>query len=99
MNEEAHMRRFIIGTGMIIAVAASPAWALFETNKELISNAKINVEDAIRNAIKEVPGRAAEADLGKNDGKTVWKIEIIDKNNKSQTVYVDAQTGMAKLEK
>lgn len=92
------MKKFIL-TGMAVAIAASPAWALFETNKELISNAKINLEDAIRSAIKEVPGRAAEADLGKNDGKTVWKIEVIDKNNKSQTVYVDAQTGLAKLDK
>jgi len=92
------MKKLIL-TSMALAIAAGPAWALFETNKELISGAKINLEDAIRSAIKEVPGRAAEADLGKNDGRTVWKIEVIDKNNKSQTVYVDAQSGMAKLDK
>jgi uncharacterized membrane protein YkoI len=93
------MKKILVTSMIIGAVAATPAWALFETNKELISNAKINLEDAIRNATKEVPGRAAEADLGKSDGRTVWKIEIIDKNNKSQTVYVDAQTGIAKLDK
>ena len=93
------MKKMILASIMMAIAAAGPAWALFETNKELISSAKINLEDAIRSAIKEVPGRAAEADLGKNEGKTVWKIEVIDKNNKSQTVYVDAQTGMAKLEK
>lgn len=75
------------------------AWALFETNKELIANTKVPLEEAIRNAIKTVPGKAAEADLGKDEGRTVWKIEVIDQNNKSQTVYVDAQSGMTKLNK
>jgi uncharacterized membrane protein YkoI len=46
-----------------------------------------------------VPGKAAEANLGKDDGRTIWKIEVIDHNNKSQTVYVDAQTGLAKIDK
>jgi uncharacterized membrane protein YkoI len=92
------MKKVIIASVMVI-VASNPAWALFESNKELLSGAKINLEDAIRSAVKQVPGRAAEADLGKSDDKTVWKIEVIDKNNKSQTVYVDAQTGIARLEK
>ena len=80
-------------------LVAGSAWALFETNKELIAGAKISLEEAVRSAIKAVPGKAAEADLGKDDGRTVWKIEIIDHNNKSQTVYVDAQTGMARFNK
>ena len=93
------MSRLIMSTIVIGALAASPAWALFETNKELIAGAKIPLEEAVKNAIKAVPGKAAEADLGKDDGRTIWKIEIIDHNNKSQTVYVDAQTGMTKLNK
>ena len=88
----------IILMGLVIGtMAAGPAWALFETNKELVASSKITMEDAIRSAIKAVPGKAAEADLGKDDGRTVWKIEVIDNTNKSQTVYVDAQTGMAKM--
>jgi uncharacterized membrane protein YkoI len=84
---------------VVSALAAGPAWALFETNKELVASAKIPMEEAIKSAIKAVPGKAAEADLGKDEGRTIWKIEIIDNNNKSQTVYVDAQTGMARLNK
>lgn len=93
------MLRLIISTIMVGTLAASPAWALFETNKELVAGAKVPLEEAVKSAIKAVPGKAAEADLGKDDGRTIWKIEIIDHNNKSQTVYVDAQTGMAKLNK
>ncbi|HET7909707.1 MAG TPA: PepSY domain-containing protein [Nitrospira sp.] len=93
------MRRLILPTVIATSLAAGSAWALFETNKDLIASAKIPLEEAVKSAIKVVPGKAAEADLGKDDGRTIWKIEIIDHNNKSQTVYVDAQTGMARLTK
>jgi uncharacterized membrane protein YkoI len=97
--KEVTMSRFMISVLIAGVLAAGPAWALFETNKELVANVKVPMEDAIKSAIKVVPGKAAEADLGKEDGRTIWKIEVIDHNNKSQTVYVDAQTGMAKLNK
>jgi uncharacterized membrane protein YkoI len=90
----------MIVSGMLIGTLASgPAWALFETNKELIAGAKISMEEAIKSATKAVPGKAAEANLGKDEGRTIWKIEVIDHNNKSQTVYVDAQTGVARMNK
>lgn len=93
------MKKIMLMSAITVAMMSGQAWALFETNKELIANTKVPLEEAIRNAIKTVPGKAAEADLGKDEGRTVWKIEIIDQNNKSQTVYVDAQSGMAKLNK
>ena len=93
------MLRVVISTLTALVLAAGPAWALFESNKELVAAAKIPLEEAVKSAIKVVPGKAAEADLGKDDGRTIWKIEVIDHNNKSQTVYVDAQTGMAKMNK
>ena len=93
------MLRVAISIIMLGVLAAGPAWALFESNKELVAGAKIPLEEAVKSAIKAVPGKAAEADLGKDDGRTIWKIEVIDHNNNSQTVYVDAQTGMAKMNK
>ena len=93
------MLRLIMSVIIVGTLTAGPAWALFESNKDLIASAKVPMEDAVKSALKAVPGKAAEADLGKEDGRTIWKIEVIDHNNKSQTVYVDAQTGMAKLNK
>lgn len=93
------MLRLILSAMIIGTMSVGPAWALFETNKELIADAKISMEQAIKSAVKAVPGKAAEADLGKDGDRTIWKIEVIDHNNKSQTVYVDAQTGMARLNK
>ena len=91
-------KRFLAAVVSVTLIAGS-AWALFETNKELIAGAKISLEEAVKSAVKAVPGKATEADLGKDDGRTIWKIEVIDHNNKSQTVYVDAETGMARLNK
>ena len=93
------MLRLMMSVAVVSALAAGPAWAIFETNKELVASAKIPLDEAVKSAVKIVPGKAAEADLGKDDGRTIWRIEVIDHNNKSQTVYVDAQTGMAKLNK
>ena len=93
------MLRLVLSAMIMGALAAGPAWALFETNKELIAGAKISMEEAIKSAVKAVPGKAAEAELGKDGDRTIWKVEVIDHNNKSQTVYVDAQTGMARLNK
>lgn len=84
---------------LVSGMLASPAWALFETNKELVSTAKITLEEAIHHALKSVPGKAVEAEIGKEDGRTVYEIEIVDVNNKTQKVYVDAQSGQAKIHK
>jgi uncharacterized membrane protein YkoI len=84
---------------LVSGILASPAWALFETNKELVSTAKITLEEAIHHALKSVPGKAVEAEIGKEDGRTVYEIEIVDVNNKTQKVYVDAQSGQAKIHK
>ena len=90
----------LIAITLISGALASPAWALFETNKELISTAKITMEEAVRAAAKAVPGgKVVEAELGKEDGRTVYEIEVIDANKKTQKVYVDAQTGTAKVNK
>ena len=42
---------------------------------------------------------AVEAEIGKQEGRTVYEVEIIDSNNKEQKVYVDAQSGQAKIDR
>jgi uncharacterized membrane protein YkoI len=90
--------RKIIAMALLSGVMASPAWALFETNKQLAATATVTLEDAVRHALKAVPGKAVEAEIGKEDGRTVYEVEIIDSNNKTQKVYVDAQSGQAKID-
>lgn len=88
----------MIAIALLSGVIASPAWALFETNKQLASTATVTLEEAVKHALKVVPGKAVEAEIGKQDGRTVYEVEIIDSNNKEQKVYVDAQSGQAKID-
>lgn len=93
------MKQIVMGAALAGAMLTSPAWALFETNKELAASAKITLDEAVKQAVKAVPGKAVEADIGKEDGRTVYKVEIIDTNNKTQKVYVDAVNGQAKIDR
>ncbi len=89
----------MIAIALLSGLMASPAWALFENNKQLAATATVTLEDAIRHALKAVPGKAVEAEIGKEDGRTVYEVEIIDSNNKTQKVYVDAQSGQTKIDR
>ena len=88
----------IIAMALMSGVLASPAWALSETNKQLASTATVTLEDAVRHALKAVPGKAVEAEIGKEDGRTVYEVEIVDANNKTQRVYADPQSGQTKID-
>ena len=95
-----HTRTSIIAAGVLaLGILSSPAWAMFESNKTLAGSASIPLEDAVKKALAVVPGKAVEAEIGKEDGKTCYEIEIVDRNNKTQKVYVDANTGQAKIDK
>ncbi len=49
--------------------------------------------DAIKAAEKARPGKAVEVNMGKDDGRVVYKIEMVDANKKTFKVYVDAKDG------
>jgi uncharacterized membrane protein YkoI len=94
------MRALIAVLTLAVTMSVTPAWALFETNKELSASARITLEQAIRTAVQTLPGKAVEAQIGKEDGRTVYEVKIIDSQDKTRTVYVDAQTGQTmKVEK
>jgi len=88
-------------TALFIAslIGSSSAWALFETNKELANSATVPMDKAVQTALTAIPGKAIDAELGKEEGRTVYKVEIIDTADKSRKVYVDAQTMAVTIEK
>ncbi len=77
----------------VLSVSIVPAWALFETDKQLSEKARVSMVDALKTAEHEIPGKPVEVDMGKDDGRVVYKIEIIDSNKKTRHVYIDAETG------
>jgi uncharacterized iron-regulated membrane protein len=85
--------RYVMAALLALSLGVGQAWALFETNKKLAESARIPMDQAVKQATIEVPGKAVEAQLGKEDGRTVYEIDILDSTNKERTVYIDAQTG------
>lgn len=93
------MKKVFIAAVLIAGLMGSSAWALFESNKELAKSATVTLDKAVQAAVAAIPGQAVEAELSKDEGRTVYKIEIIDNNNKTQKVYVDAQTLETRVDK
>jgi uncharacterized membrane protein YkoI len=93
------MKKVFVAAVLMAGLMGTSAWALFETNKELAKSATVTLDKAVQAAVAAIPGQAVEAELSKDEGRTVYKIEIIDNSNKTQKVYVDAQTLETRVDK
>ena len=87
------MKVIITATAFLTAFSIAPAWALFESEKTLSEKATVSMIEALKTAEQTMPGKPVEVNMGKDDGRVVYKIEIIDTQKKTHHVYVDAQTG------
>ena len=88
------MKKEIITVGLAIMLGATvaPAGAMFESDRALSEKATVSMIDAIKTAEQAKPGKTVEVNMGKDDGRVVYKIEIVDGKN-THKVYVDAMTG------
>jgi uncharacterized membrane protein YkoI len=88
------MKKVIISVGLALMLGSTvvQAWALFESNRELSEKATVSMVDAINTAEQANPGKTVGVSMGKDDGRVVYKVEIVD-GNKTHKVYVDAITG------
>lgn len=76
-----HTRTSIFAAGFLaLGLLSSPAWAMFESNKTWAGSASIPLEAAIKKALATVPGKAVEAEIGKDDGRTCYVVEIVHRN-------------------
>lgn len=60
---------------------------------ELVKDAKVTIDQAIKTALDAVPGTAVEAELEKKHDKTVWEVEVLGADGTMTEVHVDAGTG------
>ncbi|MEO8324904.1 MAG: PepSY domain-containing protein [Nitrospirota bacterium] len=97
------MKKQLIPGFMVIAftLAVNPSWALFEEDKaELLKETKITLVEAVEKALTNMKGKAVEAELEKEHGKTVYEVKIIDESGTTREIYVDAHSGnVVKIEK
>ncbi len=84
------------------AVLMPPAASAAEDKKDPIGDldgkmagARITRGEAMRAALKEVPGKVTDVTVERKRGKQVYVIEIVaEKNGKENDVLVDMQTGV-----
>lgn len=55
--------------------------------------ATVTIEQAIKTALENFPGKVIEAELGKRQDKTVWEVEILTAEQGLMVVRVDAGSG------
>jgi len=63
------------------------------SEETLAKNARISQEQATRTAEFAVGSSAEETYLEREDSRPVYKVELVDRDDTTQTVWVDAETG------
>ncbi len=88
----------IAGVGLAVS---GPAWSAKDPKgpkgpkgAELVKEAAVTIDQAIKTAREKVSGPVGEAELKHRDGKTVWEVEIASADNKVMKVFLDAQSGV-----
>ena len=81
--------------GLLFALGSS-AWADDKEGKitDLVKDATVTIDQAIKTASEKVPGTVVEAELEKKHGKTVWEVEVLGADGKVTEVHIDASTGV-----
>ncbi len=97
------MKSFAIGALLVgaLCLVTTPAWSdkghKGKDEKcdvaDLVKDAKITIDQAIKTALDKAPGMAVEAELEKKHDKTVWEVEVLGADGKMMEVHIDAGTG------
>jgi uncharacterized membrane protein YkoI len=84
----------LLAIGLVVG-SSTVAWSDDKEGNiaDLVKDAKVTAEQAIKTAIEKVPGTVVEAELEKKHGKTVWEVEILGDDGKVTEVHIDAATG------
>ena len=64
-----------------------------EQRKALVDEARISMIDAVTAAQKVFPGKAVKVTMRKEQGRVLYKVEILGANKVSHSVDVDARDG------
>ena len=79
-----------------------PAWSDSKGKKDkeadtkitdLVKDATITIDQAIKTATEKVQGTVVQAELEKEHGKTVWEVEVLGADGHVMQVHIDAASG------
>ena len=89
----------IVGSVLLFSM---PAWSDSKGKKDkeedahvtdLMKDAKVTIDQAIKTASEKAPGTIVEAELEKKHGKTVWEVEVVGADGNVTEVHIDAASG------
>ena len=60
---------------------------------DLVKEAKVTIDQAIKTASDKAQGTIVEAELEKKHGKTVWEVEVVGADGHVTEVHIDAASG------
>ena len=80
--------------GTLLAIG-TPAWSDDKEGKigDLLKDAKVTIDQAIKTALENFPGKVIEAELEQKHDKTVWEVEVLTAEQVIKVVHVDAESG------
>jgi len=89
-----HTLTALLAVGLLLG-SGTAAWSDDKEGHvaDLVKDAKVTAEQAIKTAMEKVPGTVVEAELEKKHGKTVWEVEIYGADGKVTEVHIDAAEG------
>jgi hypothetical protein len=91
--DHSRIRIANFGFGLSVLLFTGCSW--YQPHQEEIANyIEIPMAKALKTAINRVPGKAIEAKLIEDSTRLFYKIDIVDKQQKIRTVYVDAENGL-----
>jgi uncharacterized membrane protein YkoI len=89
----------VITSGLLgLLIAGTSAFAIASQNNDeqsakLISEAVMTVDQAMSIALTEVPGKVTETEIEKEDGKLIWEVSVLDAQNRTFELEIDANSG------
>jgi uncharacterized membrane protein YkoI len=81
----------IVGSTLLLSI---PAWSDSKAKiTDLVKDAKVTIDQALKTASEKAPGTIVEAELEKKHGKTVWEVEVLGADGHVTEVHIDAASG------
>lgn len=86
----------------VVGVVGGMVWSAeqekrngLEADQDIVMamSAKITIDEAIKTALENFPGKVIEAELEKKHGKTVWDVEILTADRGIMEIHIDAASG------
>ncbi len=83
--------------GASALLLTSVGLAMSDDGKEKVAVASlptsVTIEEAIKTATTQFPGKVLEAELESEDGKVIYEVEIVNAAGEIREIEIDAQSG------